>query len=105
VGQNEKESNRYLKRAADLGNASAQYYFVAHLANGIGIEPNLSEATRYMKFSAEQGNRKAITFFERNATSIATGPPNDLSTVAFERPGLHFKRISADELREKRRPK
>ncbi len=60
VEQNSKESEKYYKRAADLGFAPAQYNLGVMYSMGDGTEQNYEEAVRYYRLAADQGFMYAI---------------------------------------------
>lgn len=57
----EYEGPRYLKLAAEYGNAEAMYHYSLLLSKGgSGVKVNKREAARYMKMSADKGNSNAM---------------------------------------------
>jgi TPR repeat protein len=96
-----KEANRYLKRAADLGHPHAQYCFATNLAHGCGVDANLDHAVGYMKKAAEQGHAQAVQFFERNATTAAPVPGDDLSMCSFDAIRVEIKGTKKPEQKKK----
>ncbi|KAK8881338.1 hypothetical protein M9Y10_004073 [Tritrichomonas musculus] len=54
------EAVRYLKMAADKGEASAMYSYAKMLFSGDGVKMNKAEAARYFRMSAEKGNSSAM---------------------------------------------
>lgn len=58
--KNEAEAARWLMRAADEGNAVAQYRVGMLYRHGLGVETDPAQALRWYEASALQGNRKAM---------------------------------------------
>ena len=59
VKQDPARAMRYLRRAADKGNADAQYELADSLAKGKGCEQNYKQANQYFEKAANQGNAKS----------------------------------------------
>ena len=57
--KNEKEAVKLLLKAAQKGDANAQYCLGNCLLNGIGINQNKVEATNWLKKSEKLGNKSA----------------------------------------------
>lgn len=55
-----KESVKYFKKAADLGDPLAMVLYAEALYNGQGIKTNQNEAIKYFKMSIENGNAIAM---------------------------------------------
>ena len=55
TSKNYAEALKYLRQAADLGNASAQHYLGYMYEEGLGVAQNYSEALRLYRLSANQG--------------------------------------------------
>jgi hypothetical protein len=59
VPQDNAESVRWYRKAADQGDADAQYNLGAMYANGQGIPQDYAEAMRWCRKAADQGNSSA----------------------------------------------
>lgn len=66
--ENAKEGNKssdvensfnYYEKAADSGDANAQYYVGVCYAGGVGVEKDLNKAIEYLKKAADQGSDAA----------------------------------------------
>jgi hypothetical protein len=51
---------KWLKQAAELGEADAQAYLGAMFAHGMGVEENIPIALRWLRKAAEQDNNIAL---------------------------------------------
>jgi TPR repeat protein len=56
------EAVRWYKKAAERGNAAAQYHLGARYTLGRGVQKDEVEADRWIRRAAEQGNVDAIRF-------------------------------------------
>lgn len=57
--KNYLEALKLLSKAAEYGNAGAQYYLGAMYMDGLGLEKDYSEAVKWFRKAAVQGNAKA----------------------------------------------
>ncbi len=59
IEQNYKEAFKWYKKAAEQGDADAQYALGCLYGGGQGVEKNMQEAIKWLKMAAEQGNADA----------------------------------------------
>jgi TPR repeat protein len=60
VKQSYTEAIKWLKKAAEQGDAEAQYNLGFCYGNGEGVEKSFTEAVKWYKKAAEQGHEEAI---------------------------------------------
>lgn len=53
---NKKESEKYFKKAADLGDADSMLKFAFLVDSGEGVEIDRKESAKYFKLAADNGN-------------------------------------------------
>ena len=56
---------KYFKKAAELGNADAQFFLGVCYDKGIGVGQDSAEATKWIRKSAEQGVEQAKAALKR----------------------------------------
>lgn len=59
------EAVRWFRKAAEQGNADAQYYLGCCFEHGKGVPQDYSEAVRWYQTAAAQGNVDAIKALQR----------------------------------------
>ena len=61
VAKDEMEAVTWYRKAAEQGNAHAQYNLGWMFQNGLGVSKNRAEAITWYRKAAEQGNEDAIS--------------------------------------------
>jgi hypothetical protein len=65
VPQDDAKAVGWWRKAADQGDATAQYYLGRAYRRGEGVSPNYSEAARWYRKAAEQGDTAAQRYLAR----------------------------------------
>jgi len=65
VPQNHTEALKWFYKAAEQGNADAQYYIGAMYAVGVDVPKDRAEASKWFRKAAEQGHENAKWFLEK----------------------------------------
>ena len=71
VEQNE-EAVKWFQKAAEQGNATAQYILGVAYAEGKGVEQDYKEAVKWFQKAAEQGHAEAQENLRRYCTGAST---------------------------------
>ena len=92
VPQDEAEAVRWVRRAAEQGNADVQYNLGTIYGAGRGVPQDDAEAARWLRLAAEQGD--ALAQFDLGVMYVTGGgipqddaaaQPRDLSAGGWER--------------------
>ena len=67
--QNKEEAAKWYKKAADQGDADAQYQLGVFYENGYGVTQDKEQAMQWYKKAAEQGNESAKNAIDRMQSS------------------------------------
>lgn len=66
IKKNSLKGTKYLKKAAEMGNATAQYYFGKRLIEGQGCRKNWNAGMRWLKKAASLHHPKAMEYVKAN---------------------------------------
>lgn len=79
VKPDEKKSTQMYKRAAELGDPSAQMFYGMHLHIGIGTKKDDAEADKWLTLAAKAGKEDAIKFLTQMKNTEADGKEKVIS--------------------------
>ena len=74
VEKNEAEGLAWTRKAAEQGDARAQYMLAGLLANGVGVQKNPVESRFWLELAAVQGHAEARKILEQARRSSRPTP-------------------------------